>query len=358
MALDSGLAAAAHDSLDGIAEPSEALQFVGHDEAARSIVSAYRAGHLHHAIMLAGPRGIGKATLAFRVARHLAQHSDPATASELIPDPDPQSSVYRQVASQAHHSVLHITRPKGDSGTFKTRVTVDEIRRIGAFLSSRSFDGSWRTVIVDPADDMNRNAANALLKNLEEPPERTLFLIIAHQPSRLLPTIRSRCQTMRLRPLDDAQMVQALQPMEVTIPQDAAERGAWLGRARGSVRMAILLAEYGGNDIMQAIGEATGGRAFGLEAAHKLATALSGRSSDIGFTLYCDFLREGYADAARRAAETGQLAVAKRLADASGTFTDALNDTETYNLDRKQFVLASLADYHDAIHGAERRFAG
>lgn len=358
MALDSGLAAAAHDSLDGIPEPSESLHLTGHDEAAQAIVSAYRAGHLHHAIMLAGPRGIGKATLAFRIARHLAQHTEPASAPETIADADPQSSVYRQVASQASQSVLHITRPKNDSGSFKTQITVDEIRRIGAFLSSRSFDGSWRTVIVDPADDMNRNAANALLKNLEEPPERTLFLIVAHQPSRLLPTIRSRCQTMRLHPLTDGQVLQALQTMDVAVPQEADMRTAWLARARGSVRMAILLAEYGGNDILDAIAEATGGRNFGLEAAHKLATALAGRGSDIGFTLYCDFLREGYADAARRSAEAGQLRAASRLADAGGAFVETLATTEAYNLDRKQFVLATLAAYHDALHAGETRLTG
>ncbi len=358
MVLDSGLAPAAHDSLDGIAEPSETLHLTGHEEAAGAILSAHRAGHLHHAIMLAGPRGIGKATLALRIARHLAQHGDPANAPDQLQDPDPASAVYRQVAGQASQSVLHITRPKNDSGGFRTQITVDEIRRIGAFLSSRAIGGGWRTVIVDPADDMNRNAANALLKSLEEPPERTLFLIVVHQPSRLLPTIRSRCQTIRLRPLDDAQMLQALSTMAVSIPQGENERAAWLARARGSVRMAILLAEYGGNDILEAIGEATGGRSFGLEAAHKLANALAGRGSDIGFTLYCDFLREGYAEAARRAAEEGRLPDAKRLTDANSAFLARLGETETYNLDRKQFVLSSLADYHGALQAAERRLAG
>lgn len=357
MANDSGLAQTAHDSLDGIAEPGEAFHLVGHDEAAERLAAAYRAGRLSHAVILAGPRGIGKATLAFRMARYLAAHPDAADAPAHLADPDPQSPLYRQIARQAHPAVLHITRPANESGGFKTRITVDEIRRIGGFLS-RSHDGGWRTVIIDPADDMNRNAANALLKNLEEPPARTLFVIIAHQPSRLLPTIRSRCQTMTLRALDDTEMLQALAPLPVTVPENVDERAAWLSQARGSVRMAILLAEYGGNDILQSIEAATAGQTLGLDVAHKLASALAARGADVGFTLYCDFLREGYAEAARRSAEQGHLHQAKQVADAHTVFAEALRDTETYNLDRKQFILSTLAAYHGARQTAERPLAG
>ena len=163
------------------------------------LAAAYRSGKLSHALLLAGPQGIGKATLAFHLARHLLRHPSPETAPDELEGPDTASSLFRQIATGAHPSVLHLTRPMNEkTKSFKTVVTVDEVRRINRFLSLTSHDGSYRVVIVDPADDMNTNAANALLKNLEEPPSRTLFILITHSIGRLLPTIRSRCQTILL----------------------------------------------------------------------------------------------------------------------------------------------------------------
>src|SRR5690606_2312407 len=105
-------------------------------------------------------------------------------------------------------------------------------------------DGGWRVVIVDPVDDLNTAAANALLKNLEEPPARTVFLLVAHQPARLLPTIRSRCMKIALEPLPDAELLAVLDGLGVSLPRDEAARDDLLRRAAGSVRSAILLLEY------------------------------------------------------------------------------------------------------------------
>lgn len=334
-----GLAPASFDALDGFPEPSEALRLVGHEDIAAAIASAHANGRLHHALILAGPKGIGKATLAFRVARHLLGGGD---LFDLSRAPDTASSVFRQVAQHAHHSVLYIGRPQTDSGSFKTQVTVDEIRRIGAFLAKRSHDGSWRVVIVDGADEMNRNAANALLKNLEEPPANTLFLLVTHQLSRLLPTIRSRCQLHRLRALSDEQILEALDGLPVSMPADATDRAAWLAQARGSVRLAILLAEFGGNDISGAIAKSLEGREINLKTAHALAGSLSGRAMDIQFSLFCDFIRERFEQAAHDLAGQGRAAQSVAAADAYTAFERTLRETETYNLDRKQFIVAAL----------------
>src|SRR5690606_15561069 len=184
---------------------------VGHDEAMHHLAAAYRAGKMHHGLLLSGPPGIGKAAFAFHLAHHLVANPVAADAPEHFSSRDPDSPLFRQIAQGAHPSVLHLTRPMNDrTKTFKSVVTVDEIRRIGRFLSMTSHDGGWRVVIVDPADDMNTNAANALLKNLEEPPARTLFVLIAHSPGGLLPTIRSRCQLVRLKPLDEASLLAVL----------------------------------------------------------------------------------------------------------------------------------------------------
>jgi len=134
------------------------------------------------------------------------------------------SSLFRQIATGAHPSVLHLTRPLNDkTKSFKTVVTVDEIRKVNRFLSMTSHDGSYRIVIVDPADDMNINAANALLKNLEEPPARTLFILIVHAPGSLLPTIRSRCQMVRLAPLAEDELMAVLQGIEPPPPDGSFE---------------------------------------------------------------------------------------------------------------------------------------
>ena len=156
----------------------------------------------HHALLLTGPKGIGKATFAFHLAHHLLSHPRGEDAPETFGRPDPASAVARQVASGAHPAVLHLTRPYDErTKKFKSAITVDEVRRVGRFLSLRAHDDSYRVVIVDPADEMNRNAANALLKSLEEPPARAIFLLISHAPGTLLPTIRSRCQVLRFASL-------------------------------------------------------------------------------------------------------------------------------------------------------------
>jgi dTMP kinase len=193
-----------HDTLDGVPEPSETRRLVGHEPGAGMLTAAYRSGKLPHALIFSGPVGIGKATLAFHLAHHLLKHPDfERRRRKTLPLPIRRSSLFRQIATGAHPSVLHLTRPQNDkTKSFKTVVTVDEIRKVSRFLSMTSHDGSYRVVIVDPADDMNTNAANALLKNLEEPPARTLFILIVHAPGSLLPTIRSRCQVVRLTPLD------------------------------------------------------------------------------------------------------------------------------------------------------------
>ena len=155
-----------HDTLDDVPEPSENPHLIGHAGPSGMLASAYRAGNLPHALLFAGPSGIGKATLAFHLAWHLLAHSQSAGhAPPELARPDPDSPLFRQLAVGAHPSVLHLTRPPNDKGTgFKTVVTVDEIRKVNNFLSLTSHDGGYRIVIVDPADDMNVNAANALLE--------------------------------------------------------------------------------------------------------------------------------------------------------------------------------------------------
>lgn len=338
-----------HDTLDGVPEPSETPRLIGHEQAANMLASAYRSGKLPHALILAGPVGIGKATLAFHLAHHLLKNPISGQAPTSLAVPDPSSSLFRQIATGAHPSVLHLTRPLNDkTKSFKTVVTVDEIRKVSRFLSLTSHDGSYRVVIVDPADDMNTNAANALLKNLEEPPARSLFILIVHATGSLLPTIRSRCQMVRLTPLDDESLLAVLATAEPPPPEDPEARAALVARAGGSARNAILLTQYGGLEIAEALDALVKGKKD-VAGAYRLAEAVAGRDQAIPFDIFNRRALDLLSDAASRAAMTGNIGRAKTLSDTWQEALDAVSETETYNLDKKQHALTMIDRLNSAM---------
>ncbi|MDH6234662.1 DNA polymerase-3 subunit delta' [Mesorhizobium soli] len=332
-----------HDTLDGVPEPSENPFLVGHEEAAGVIASAYRAGKLPHALLLAGPQGIGKATLAFHLAYHLLKNPARETAPPTLTKPDPASPLFRQIAMGAHPAVLHLTRPLNDkTKSFKTVLTVDEIRKVNRFLSMTSHDGSYRVVIVDPADDMNTNAANALLKNLEEPPAKTVFILITHALGSLLPTIRSRCQVIRLAPLEPSSLMQALDNADSPAPEGAEARAALAERAGGSARNAIVLTQYGGLEIAEAIDNLLAAPRLDIAAAYKLAEVAGGRDQAVQFDIFNRHMLDLLSNAASAAAHASELSRAKILSDTWQETMKTISETETYNLDRKQHVLTMI----------------
>jgi len=338
------------DSLPDIPEPAENPHLFGHAEHAAQIAAAYRTGKLHHALLLTGPKGIGKATFAFHLAHHLLSHPRSDDAPETFGRPDPASSVARQVASGAHPAVLHLTRPYDDkTKKFKSAITVDEVRRVGRFLSLRAHDDAYRVVIVDAADEMNRNAANALLKSLEEPPARAIFLLISHSPGTLLPTIRSRCQVMRFSPLSEAEIGAVLGSFGSGLPDAPEARRALIDRAGGSARQAILLAEHGGFDITQAADQFVGKARRDPLDAYRLADAVTGRDQTVTFDILNEHLLETVAHAATDAAARGEGRRAARLAELWDEANATIRDTDTYNLDKRQHVVGLLNRIGEAL---------
>lgn len=340
------------DTLPEIPEPCENPNLAGHAAIADRLAAAYRAGKLPHGLLFVGPPGIGKATLAFRLAVHVLAHPDPATAPERLAAPDRAGQTARLVAQGAHPAVLHLTRPYADKEKrFKTMITVDEVRRVNRFLSLTAHDGSHRFVIVDPVDDMNANAANALLKNLEEPPARTVFVLIAQSAGRLLPTIRSRCQVMRFQPLDDDALLAALEGAGADLPQDPAARRALAGRSLGSARNAILLTQYGGLEIAAESEALLSTGRFDIVRAQRLADALTGRDKAVQFTIFNRHLFDLVAARAAAAAEAGDVAAAAHAARLCEALTESVRQAETYNLDRRQHVVGTLQTLHAAFAG-------
>jgi DNA polymerase-3 subunit delta' len=337
-----------HDSLDGIPEPSETMRVFGHSAQAEQLAAAHRAGKLPHGLVFAGPRGIGKATLAFQLAHHLLANPDPASAPLEFSPRDATSPLYRQIASGAHPSVLHLTRPFNEkTKTFKTMLTIDEVRRVGRLLSLTAHDGGYRVVVVDPADDLNVNAANALLKNLEEPPARTVFVLIAHSLGRLLPTIRSRCQVIRLHPLEEDDLIAALATFDKAPGPE--ETAALVARAAGSVRNAVLLTDYGGVEIAEALDKLVAVRNPPATETHRLADAVAGRDQAIQFNIFNEHALDILARAAGDAAERGDSRAADRISELWQDTRIAILDAEAYNLDRKQHVLSMIARLNDTF---------
>ena len=337
------LAPEQHDSLPDVAEPAENPRLIGHRDEATRLATAYRSGHLHHALLLFGPRGIGKATLAYAFARHLLNYPDQDNAPDELVPLDTQSALFRQIASGAHPSLLHLTRPLDKDGKkFKTAITVDEIRRVSKFLSMTSHDGGYRVAIVDPADDMNVNAANALLKNLEEPPPRTLFMLVSHAPGRLLPTIRSRCQSIRLQPLGNEDLLSVLTATGEVLPADAAARGKIVELAEGCPRNALLMTRYGGMELTQALNDLLAARQPDIAGAYKLAEAVSSRDADIQFSILNEAVLDLIAKHARHAGDAGQANQAANLSDLWHEAREAIQQTTVYNLDKKQHVVGLL----------------
>ena len=236
------------DRIQGAPHPRETPVIFGQDAAEQAFLSAYNAGRLHSGWLITGPRGIGKATLAWKIATFLL--SEPADDG-LFGDPPPTTSLTvdpghpeaRLVQSGAHPRLFIVRRPYDDKAKkLKSEITVDAVRGMKGFFHMSATDGGHRVVIVDAADEMNRNAANAILKELEEPPADTTILLIAHQPSRLLPTIRSRCRELRCAPLDAADLNHALD--QAGHPADASEALNVL--AGGSAGDAIALLNHDG----------------------------------------------------------------------------------------------------------------
>jgi DNA polymerase-3 subunit delta' len=326
--------------LDGAIWPGENTKLFGHAEAEAFLAQSYRSGKGHHAILIEGPEGIGKATLAFRFANHVLSHPDPAAAPETIADPDPASPVSRQIASGASHNLLHLARPVDEkTGRAKSAITVDEVRRAGKFFSQTSGTGNWRIVVIDPADDMNRNAANAILKILEEPPKRALFLVLSHAPGRLLPTIRSRCLPLKLSPLGKADLAAALANLGLS------GEDVLLAAAKGSVGEALKLINYGGGEIIAAYDEVLSAEGpTARKAMHRLADVLSGKDSDTIFDFFASHVGDDLMNRARAAALEGRVAAAERLARLHSDIVERLAVSDAYNLDRKQTIIGILGD--------------
>ncbi len=351
--------------------PENTYALIGHDAAQAVLARAWRRGRLAHGWLLTGGEGVGKATLAFRFARAILSGAmdgatapaaalpglaDPAPprdgmagdgmagdgmAGERLPDVAPDDAAARKIAAGAHPGLRVVRRSVNpQTGKMRGEIVVGDVRRAMEFLSRTAADGGWRIVIVDPVDEMNRSAANALLKSLEEPPDKCLFLLISHVSDTVLPTIRSRCQILALPPLPAADVRAAVGAVAPDLAPKAD--GALLDLAAGSPGRAIRLIEADAGALQAQIDAVLEAPEAGSGlAALDLAERVARSGATVAFRIVGELL-------ARRNARLAHEAASPAARDAAAALwfevADRFREAELLNLDRRHTVLKACRD--------------
>jgi DNA polymerase III subunit delta' len=325
-----------------VPHPRETTDLFGHREAETALLSAYRSGRIPHAWLIGGAQGIGKATLAYRMARFVLAHHDPLSAAVQRAESlsvDPSDPNARRIAAEAHGGLLVLQRTANDKGVLRTVITVDETRETIGFFGSTAAAEGWRVCIVDTVDELNANAANALLKTLEEPPRQSLFLLVSHAPGRVLPTILSRCRRLSLRPLAKADVIHALSRASGIANNDPALIDA-AEAAEGSVLRALTL--LGGEAVK--LHQKTASLLAALPRVdprelHALGEALGG-SDKVALATFVDSVDRWVGARMRTEDPNADLPRLARLAEVWEKINRAARDTAEYNLERKPLVFS------------------
>jgi DNA polymerase-3 subunit delta' len=320
-----------------VAHPRSTTVLYGHSSAEQAFLEAYRGGRMPHAWLIGGPKGIGKATLAYRMARFVFAHphqSDSALGSATSLALPADHPAVRRVASQGHSDLLALERTEGDSGKLRTVIQVDDVRRTVGFFGSTAGEGGWRICIVDAADELNAAGANALLKILEEPPAKSLLLVVSHSPGRLLPTIRSRCRRLSLRALPAEDVARAVAGA-LGRDADEAEIKAAAIASDGSVARALDLLGGTALKVREQVNTLlTALPAVDPRSLHALGDAL-GRD-DGALTAFVDAVRDWLS--ARVTVGGAEPSHRARMADVWERLNAAARDVEIFHLERKPFV--------------------
>ncbi|NEU11346.1 DNA polymerase III subunit delta' [Methylobacterium sp. BTF04] len=338
--------------LPHIPRPREQTSLVGHAEAEAALIEGIASGRLHHAWLIGGPRGIGKATLAYRMARWLI--ANPAGGTPKTLDVDPGHPAARQVAALSHPNLVALRRTRPPTAkTLATKISVDAARNALDLFGSTAGNAGYRICIVDSAEDLNANSANALLKMVEEPPPRCLFLIVSHAPGRLLPTIRSRCRALTLRPLAEAEVarvVAGFPPPFVQPDAEALARAAAL--SEGSVAQGMAMLDANTANLVTEV-ETLLTRLDHPDWRRILALAekLSGRESDEMFAASLDTVFRFVSAELDRRQHEGPARLAA-LVEVCDKIARAAREAAIYNLDRRPLVLSLFGDLAGALRPA------
>lgn len=334
---------------------------IGHDEEIKLFLSAFNSGTLHHGWLITGDEGIGKATLAYKIARFLLSTTDnkeQRTSLEI----SPESSIFSQVAQKSHPDFKVLERDftetdkkklikainQGEEINEEMRqglkrsnvIKVEDVRDMVNFLSKKSFNDNWRVVIVDSADELNTSSANALLKILEEPPLKSILLLISHNPGKLLPTIRSRCAKLALKPLKEGEVASLLRRYKPSLKEEEVKGLAKI--SAGSIGRALKYAENNALEMYENIKKVCygGTKCDGSLLLELAENAASDESCwDLFVELICRFAHDNLPDSAHK----------RELYEAYETTLKILDETTRLNMDKKQAVLQILHTFSGTL---------
>ncbi len=367
---------------DGPPAPRRNPRLIGQVAAETLLAEGFASGRLAHAWLLTGPKGIGKATLAYRFARHVLASSEggvsggsalfgAADLPQVIPEGEgplfvaEEAPIFQRVAAAGHSDLMTVERGLNSTGKQRSDIVVGDVRGVNRFLSMTAGEGGWRVVIIDSADDMNVNAANALLKVLEEPPARALILLICHNPGRLLPTIRSRCRKLRLEDLTS----DAVADLLAIYRRDLSDgiRRELSALSDGSIGRALGLAQSDGAELQRQIMTfLTQGAAPNIAELQEFGAKMAKADAVGQFETLSDLLRRTLARLIRHASGTAsgenaeETEVFTRLSGAAGLdrwlqvwekTDDLLSRTNRINLDRKQVILNIFLNISQTARG-------
>jgi len=332
-------------------KPRDNPYLVGHEVQEKLILDAWRNRVLHHAYLISGPKGIGKATFAYRMARFLLSADENKAENYKSLEISPNNDIFKQISANAHPDFKVIERGyiKTDrqkiykalsSGNYmneddlaklkkSAEIVVDDVREVCDFLAKSSAYGGWRIVIIDSVDEMNRSSANAILKVLEEPPHRTMMLLVAHNPDTLLPTVRSRCAKLELKPLQDNITASLLRRYCSDLNESEVKKISVL--AEGSIGKAMVYVDGNAVDFYDRIKKTVkDGKNFKIKDILEFSDIAV---KDNNYELFKELIGRFLAEQARSGINA--LTYTKLFDDFSRIF----KQTESLNLDKRQVVM-------------------
>lgn len=332
--------------------PKDNFYLIGHETAEKLFLEAFKSGSLHHAWLISGVEGIGKATFAYKIARFLLEADETKRTTYTSLDVSPESKAFVQISHGSHPNFKAIERGYTENDKKKiikaikdgeplddqdlqdlkksSVIKVDEVREINQFLSKKSFDGSWRVVLVDTADELNTAGANAILKILEEPPEKSILLLVSHHPDRLLPTIKSRCAKLSLLPLSKQDVAVLLRRYMPELNETDVKKLAEI--SHGSIGKALNYAQNNGLEIYENIQNVlSAGERFDLKTALDLASLAA--SDENIWDLMIEFILSFLSDLIKSGEK------AEDLFEAYMNILQYNHDVAVLNMDKKQTML-------------------
>ncbi len=363
--------------------PRTTLDLTGHEGAEQLFLDAFNAGKIHHAWMITGPKGVGKATLAYKMARFLLNNKPEEdqgpglfgdAPEKMVPtsmDTASDSPASRQITAGSNADLLVIERTEDPkTGKIRNNILVDDVRRINDFFHKTSTNGGWRIAIVDTADEMNRNAANAILKILEEPPVNSILIILAHAPGKLLPTIKSRCRMLPLKPLKSVKVKEILHQRFPQMEDNVID--GYVALSNGSPGYAISLIDHEGLKLYREMLELLSTMPnIKVPLMHKFAGAITTQKSGDMFSLFSEMLsqfisrmvrhvsylnsnhthniREALSEEFKLMEELGAIIPLDQWAELWEKISEKMKATDLLNMDRKQTVIDILNMINTAL---------